>query len=190
MWLARVRSFIARHRAIYWTVVAAMAATVALALAAQSRQVATARDQWGTSVDVWVAVADTPAGAPIAVDRQPMPEAMLPADAMTGGWPADAVARHHVSAGEVIVVPDVGTGRLPLLQPTWRAVAIAADETTIPVMIGDQVDVVASGAIVAENGLVVDVHPAAAIIGVPAADAPAVAMASLDGTAVLVIRPD
>jgi hypothetical protein len=189
VWLARVRSFIARHRAIYWTAVAAMAVTVALVLVAQSRQVATARDRWGTSVGVWVVVADTPPGTPIAVDRQLVPEAVVPAHALVGEWPADAVAHHHLSAGEIVVGTDVGTGRLPLLAPTWRAVAIAADETTVAVMIGDRVDIVAGGAIVAQAGLVVDVQPAAAIVGVPAADAAALAMASLDHTAVLVLRP-
>ena len=190
MWLAHVRSFIARHRATYWAAVACLALTVALVLVAQSRRLTDARDEWGTSVDVWVAVADTAPGALLQVDRQSMPAAMVPGAAVTGARPDGAVARQHVSAGEVVVDTDVGAGRLPLLVPGSRAVAVAADDTTVPLEIGDRVDIVAGGVVLSADAVVVDLGTGVAVIGVPADDAPAVAAASLDRTAVAVIRPD
>ena len=189
MWLARVRSFIARHRATYWVAVAGLALTVALVLMSQSRQLNEARDEWGSSVDVWVAAADTAPGDPLLVDRRAMPAAMLPRAAVTGAWPVGATARQTVVAGEVVVAADIGTGRLPLLPSEWRAVAVTAGDTTIPLVIGDHVDVVANGAVLSIDAVVVDMQASVAVIGVPADDAPGVAVASRDGTAVVVVRP-
>jgi hypothetical protein len=68
-------------------------------------------------------------------------------------------------------------------------VAIAADDTTIALVVGDHVDVVAGGSLVATDGIVVEVRAGAATIGVTTVDAPLVAAAALDRTAVVVVRP-
>lgn len=189
MWLARVRSFIARHRAVYWLVVAGLALTVAAVVVSRTRQVEHARDAWGTSIEVWVAAADVSPGAELVAQQRLVPEAMVPDDAVTGAWPAGAVARQWVTIGEVVVAHDVGAGRLPLLPPGERAVAIAADDSTITAVVGDHVDIVAGGVVLAQDGTVVELGPGAAIVAVAADAAPAVAAAALDHTAVIVLRP-
>jgi hypothetical protein len=190
VWLARVRSFIARHRAVYWIVVTGLAATVAAVLVAESRQMVHARDEWGTPVDVWVAGADTMPGAVLVVERRVVPMAVVPDDAIVGAWPAAAVARQSLTAGEIVVAHDIGTGRLPLLSPGRRGVSVPADDSTIALAVGDHVDIVAAGVVLATDGVVVQVGLAAVTIAVPAEASPAVAAASLDRTAVIVLRPD
>jgi hypothetical protein len=188
VWFAHVRSFIARHRATYWVVVAGLALTVAGVLVSQSRQVEHARAAWGTSVDVWVAAADTAPGAVLEVQRRSVPVAMVPDDAITGVWRVGAVARQSLTSGEIVVAHDLGAGRVPLLAADRRAVAVPTDDGTIAVTIGDHVDVVAVGVVLAADGLVVAVGVAAVTVAVPAEAAPAVAAAALDRTAVIILR--
>ncbi len=189
MWLAHVRSFVARHRALYWSSVVCLMLVVGLTLLTQSRGVVQARAAWGTSVDVWVSRADTLPGQPITAQQRAMPAAMVPGSAVTAAPPAGSIARQHVADGEIVVAADIGVGRLPLLPAGWRAVAIAADDTTIALAVGDHVDVVAGGNVVSADGVVVDVQPGAVTIGVVAAGAPVVAAAALDRSAVVVVRP-
>lgn len=189
MWLARVRSFIARHRAVYWSSVVCLMMVVGLTLLAQSRGVERARQAWGQSVEVWVSRADTSPGDLISAERRSMPAAMAPRAAVRVAPPAGTAARQYVAGGEIVVTSDIGAGRLPLLPDGWRAVAIASDDTTIALAVGDRVDVVAGGEVVSADGVVVEVRPGAVTIGVAAATAPHVAAASLDHAAVVVIRP-
>lgn len=189
VWLARFRSLVARHRVVYWSVVACLMMVVGATLVIESRRVNAARDAWGDVVEVWIADADIASGAPLAATRTTVPLAMVPARALTGDLPADAVARQHVSRGEMLVEPDIVSGRLPLVPDGWRAVAIAADDTTLELAMGDRVDVVAGGAVLASDGVVVQVGAGAVTIGVAAEDAPSVAVAALDRSAVVVFRP-
>lgn len=189
MWLAHVRSFVARHRAVYWSFVVCLMLVVGVTVSTQSRGVVRAREAWGRSIDVWVSRTDTLPGQAINTQRMAMPAAMVPGSAVTAAPPAGSVARQHVADGEIVVSTDIGTGRLPLLPDGWRAVAIAADDTTIALAVGDHVDIVAGGSVVSADGVVVEVQPGAATIGVIEASAPVVAAAALDRTAVVVIRP-
>jgi hypothetical protein len=188
MWFAHFRSFVARHRVVYWSVVGALALTVSLTLVAQSRQAVRERDSWGSTEDVWVAAVDVAPGAVIAAEPRTVPTAMVPQRAVSGAWPAGSVARQHVSSGEIVVDHDLGTSRLTLLPRAWRAVAVAADDSTITLEVGDRVDITASGAVLAVDGVVVDVRAAAVTVGVIADAAPAVADAALQRTAVVVLR--
>ncbi|MBI5087873.1 MAG: hypothetical protein HZB15_03105 [Actinobacteria bacterium] len=190
MWLVHVRSFVARHRAVYWGVVGALCLAVALALMAQSRQLRAAREAWGTSVEVWVAAESVEPGDPLPLERAELPLAAVPDAAVTGTVPAGAVARQRISQGEVVVASDLATGRLPGLTADRRAVSIAIDETSLVVEVGEHVDVVASGVVVAADGVVAAVGPASVTVGVATHDAAAVATAAADGTAVLVLRPE
>lgn len=189
MWLARVRSFIARHRAVYWSSVVCLMMVVGLTLLAQSRGVERARHAWGRSVEVWVSRGDTSPGDPISAELRSMPEAVVPRDAIRVAPMAGTTARQYVAGGEIVMTSDIGAGRLPLLPDGWRAVAIAADDTTIALAAGDRVDVVAGGDVVSADGVVVEVRPGAVTIGVTAASAPHVAAAALDHAAVVVVRP-
>lgn len=188
MWLAQIRMFFAVHRWVYWSIVAAAAVAVGGSFVAQSRQLADARASWGATIVVWVAADDTPAGTPVRVEARDLPASMVPADALTGPWPADAVARQQLAAGEVIVAHDVGRGRLVLLPDGWRAVALVIDQTGPEVQLGDRVDVVAVGAVLAADGVVVQTTDGVAMVGVPAEVAATVAAAALDRTATLTVR--
>lgn len=188
MWFARIRRFFARHRLVYWLVVAAGALGVGATVAVQSRQLTEARASWGETTTVWVAVADTSAGAELRVHTRRLPGAMVPADAVRGSWPDGAVARQPVAAGEVIVDHDLSVARLALLPDGWRGVALAVDDTSAPVVLGDRVDVVAMGAVLAADGVVVQTTDAAVVVGVPPDVAPVVAAAALDRTATLTVR--
>jgi hypothetical protein len=78
--------------------------------------------------------------------------------------------------------------RAALAPADRRRVAIAADETTLAVAIGDTVDVidaVAGGAVVATDAVVVEVTPTAVVVAVASSTAPAVAAAALERRAVL-----
>jgi hypothetical protein len=189
VWLARIRSFTARHRATYWVVVVASGMAVTGILVAQSQQIERARASWGATTQVWVATADAGAGQVLHAQRRQVPVAMVPHGAVTGELPPAAIARQAVAAGEVVVAHDVGAGRLPLLAAGQRAVAIPADDNTITVAVGDRVDVVARGQVLAGDGVVVDVSLGAVVVGVPADDAAGVAAAALDRIAVVVLRP-
>lgn len=188
MWFARIRRFFARHRLVYWSLVAAGAIGIGATFAVQSRQLADARASWGDTTTVWVAAADTSAGAELHVRARRLPVAMLPDDAIRGSWPDGAVARQTVAAGEVIVDHDLSLARLALLPDGWRGVALAVDDTSAPVVIGDRVDVVAMGAVLAADGVVVQTTDAAVVVGVPPDVAAVVAAAALDRTATLTVR--
>jgi hypothetical protein len=189
VWLAHVRSFIARHRATYWIGVGCLTAAVVWTLVAQSRGVAAARDRWGTPVSVWMTAGDTPTGEPIVAERREVPQAMLPRHALTVALPAGAVAMRPLSGNAILVSTDIGRGRLPLLTQGSRAVAIATDDGTIALAVGDHVDLVSAGAVLATDGVVLEVRPGAVLVGVLADRAPAVAAAALERLVVAVLRP-
>jgi hypothetical protein len=190
MWMAHVRSFVARHRAVYWGAVAALALVVALVLIAQSRQLSRARSAWGTPVEVWVAARDLAPGEPIAAERRSVPAAVAPAAALVGALPEAPLARQHVTAGEVLVERDLATSRLPLLTGDRRAVSVPVDEASLAVEVGDRVDVVSAGVVIATDGVVAATGTASVTVGVATSHAAAVATAAADRTAVLVMRPE
>jgi hypothetical protein len=67
-------------------------------------------------------------------------------------------------------------------------VAVAVDERSLVVEVGDRVDVAADGVLLAPDGRVVAVGEASVAVAVPAEVAAAVAIAALDGRAVLMGR--
>jgi Flp pilus assembly protein CpaB len=189
MWPAHIRSFVARHRAVYWGAVATLALVVALALGVQSHRLDRARAAWGRSIAVWVAARDVAPGDVVVAQLRVLPEAALPPSALRGAWPSGAIARQRVAAGEVLVRDDLASTRLPLLGAGHRAVAIAVDDGTPALEPGDHVDVIAAGSVVAADGVVVATGPTTVLVAVEPGAAPAAATAAHEGSAVVVLRP-
>lgn len=186
MHIAHVRSFFARHRAARWLLVVVLAAAVAAVLAAQSAALERERRAWGDGRIVWVAAADLAPGDPVLVRAVSAPPAVVAPTAVVDD-PSASIALRPVAAGEMVVAGDVGD-RGSLAPADRRRVAVAADEATLTVAVGDVVDVidaVAGGTVVATDAIVVEVTPTAVVVAVPATTAPAVAAAALERRAVL-----
>jgi hypothetical protein len=183
--LVHVRSFLARHRAVHWALVVALATTVGLTVLSKAAALDRERSSWGESQSVWVATGSIQPGAGITARAIELPVAAISTSAV-GENPSGLTALHEIADGEVIVAADIQTA--DLLPTGWRAVAIAADEQTIPLTVGDHVDVVADQQLVASGGIVLDVAAAMIVVATPAEDAPTVATAAHNRSAVLVRR--
>ena len=185
--LAALRTLLARHPLLYWIVVAGAAALVADIAVGKLHDVDDARRRWGESHDVWVASRATMPGDPIVAELRAIPVAVVPAGAI-GNDPRTRVALQRLAPGEIVTAADVGDGTLDLLPPGWQGVAFVADDTTIPLRIGNRVAVVADGVVVVPSGVVIDVSERSVTVGVPAGDAPSAALAVREQTAALTLR--
>jgi hypothetical protein len=188
---ARLRRALARRPWLYWTGVLLLAGTVALVVASAAASVDAARRAWGETRPALVATVDLAPGDPLdgATDVRSLPRPMTPAAALTTA-PPGAVARQHVTAGEVVVGTDVARSTAPqaLIPPGWSAVAVAEAVPT-GVLTGDAVTAVAEGVVLAGEGVVVGRSGDAVLVAVPDGDAPAVAMAAASGVLALLIVP-
>ena len=187
MLAVHVRSFLARHRAVHVGLVVALALGAGLIVHAQSQQVARLADAWGTPRTAWVAARPLAPGDPIEARSLSVPDVLLPPGAITAA-PTGSIARQHVGPGEILTDNDVVGSMSDTVPVGWRTVAVAADERTLEVSTGDRVDVVADGVVLAADGLVIARQTSTVVVAVPAELAPLVAVAALDGRAVLVGR--
>lgn len=183
----------------YWTVVAALAVAAGVAVHRIADTAARARDRWGASRAVIVALRAIPPGGALDLtntESRRLPLAAVPDAALDHLGPG-AVASQPIDAGEVVVHSRVGRGGLgpiaALLPPNGRAVALGGRGPRPPVHVGDHVDVVAiggdghQGELVARAALVVQVDDQSVVVAVTAAELPGVAAAALDGSAVIAI---
>ena len=187
--LAHVRSWVARHPRVYWTVVVGLALVAGCQLHTTAQQLDAATRAWGESVTVWVATADLAPGDPVAAQATAFPSA-LAAPGRLDRDPTGLVAVQHIGAGDVVRVVDIGRAGLDLLPREWRGVSIAVDSAALTLAPGTRVDVVAVGALVVADAVVVAVADGAVTVGVPADAAPAGADAAQHGEASLVVRSD
>jgi hypothetical protein len=185
--LAPLRTQLARRPWLYWIVIAVLAAVVANIAAGKLRAVDDARRSWGESAEVWVATTGAAPGARVVAELRSLPRAMLPAGVI-GADPTGAVALQRLMPDEVVTSADIGDGALALLPRGWEGVAFVADETTIRVHPGDTVAVVAEGVVVVSRGVVLAASDRSVTVGIPAADAPAAALAARAQTAALTLR--
>ena len=179
----RVRARLARSPILYWLVVVALAAIAASAVAGAVDRARDERDRWGTTRTVWVAARDLDAGMAFVVERRDLPVAAVP-DAAVVAEPV-GVTHQRLAAGEIVVEADVGTGPAARLDADHLGVSLGADETTLPVSIGDHVAVVVDGAIVVDDAIVIDRRERAVVVAVPMRHAATVAAAARLDAAVL-----
>jgi hypothetical protein len=178
------RAFFARHPRTHRALVGVLAIAAGVVVATRTMAADAARDAWGERRIVWAADHDTSAGAAVTARSVEVPIGLVPAAALDTA-PSGVVARHHLDAGEILTASDVASAD-ELLGDDRRGVAVAADDTTLPVSVGDAVDVVALGRVIATEGVVTEVFPTVVVVAVDAGVAAEVASAVLDRTASLV----
>jgi hypothetical protein len=189
--VARLRRVLARRPWLYWTGVLLLALGVAATVASATATVDEARRAWGDTRRVVVATDDLVPGDLLAgsVAAQELPAPMTPAAALDAA-PPGAVARQHISAGEVLVGADVAASAAPqaLIPDGWSAVAVAEAVPT-GVSVGDTVRAAADGVVLAGEGVVVGRREDAVLVAVPDDAAPAVARAASSGELALLVAP-
>jgi hypothetical protein len=172
--LARVRLVLARHPWLYWIAVAGLAGIVTMGIVDAMAKVDAARRSWGTQKPVWMATAPIEPGAVITAERSEVPTAVIPGDAVDAS-PAGAVAKQHISAGEIVTTADVAlSGAAGLIPDGW--VAFAVPESAGHFAAGDHVNVYTADRLICE-GLVVEADDSDAMVAVPTDTAPAMATA-------------
>lgn len=130
MLVSRLRLVFARRPWLHWLVAALCGVALWWQLAGAQTRLDHARQRWGRTRTVWVAVQPAAGGASLAAARRAYPAAMVPTDAM-GELPDHPVAARAVSAGAVLVPADVaGTGDVPA---GWTVFAVGdADAPELP----------------------------------------------------------
>lgn len=184
MFAVHVRAFFARHPRTHRALVVALAIAAGAIVASQTMAANAARDAWGERHTVWTAHHDTATGEVVTARAVEVPVGLVPAAALDVA-PSGVVARHDLAAGEILTTSDVATSE-ELLGDGRRGVAVPADDTTLPATVGDRVDVVALGRVLAGDAVVTEVRPTVVVVAVDAAVAAEVAAAVLDRTASLV----
>lgn len=186
---ARARLVLARRPWIYWVVVVALAAFVAVVVNGQLSTVSAARSEWGATRTVLVADESLEPGGIIHATATELPIAALP-DASLSSLPEHAVLRQRVGIGEVLTDLDVTDSHGPAsLAEAGTAVAALSDPLSRGVTIGLRVQVVADGVVLAESATVVDVIDDVVFVAVARSQAPTVAAAAQQGIANLVYLP-
>jgi hypothetical protein len=188
-----VRRVLARRPWIYWVVVTmAVLGTMATVLERVER-IDAARDAWGQMRRVLVAASDASPGEAIDVSIREVPSALVPERAL-GAEPDGApyVARQGVLAGEIVTEADVAaadaSGPLALVPSGWLAVPIVESPAS-GAGIGDRVQVVADGVVLAADALVVGYHDDVTLIAVPERVAPVVPSAVDSSGLALLLKP-
>jgi len=185
----QVRRFLARRPWVYWLAVGLIATAVALAVHAQLGAVDDARASWGRTRRVVVAAAELEPGGDIDVTAVEVPEAMIPAGALSA-LPADATLRQRVAPGEILVDLDIATlpGPAALADPGTSVVALS-DPLSRGLTVGLEVQIAADGLVVSDGGIIVDTVDDVVFVAVSPADAATVAAAAHAGEASLVYLP-
>lgn len=186
--VTRCRTWAGRHPRTMWGVAVVLALAAAAAVIVRQQGIETARRSWGQSTTVYVAARTTPAGQPVQVHTRSYPLAVVPPAAVTR-WPAQAVARHTVQAGEVIVDTDlVGAGVAERIPAGWQAVTVVTAARFVGA-VGDPVSLYADGVAVSD-GIVVQVDAAEVTVAVPADRAGPVSSAALAAVVVVALNGD
>ena len=200
--------WIRRHRVLYWIVAIALAAVSGNAIASALAHADAARAAWGDRRSVLVARHRLDFGAVIRADDvglESWPAAVLPSGVAPGV--DDAVGRtvvEVVEPGEVVLRAHLGPdglhGVAALVPPGWRALAVPVGPATLPLSVGDRVDLMAAvdgtdgnattapSFVLSAKALVVAVGEQSVTVAVPADDAPRVALGIVTGSVVPALR--
>jgi hypothetical protein len=181
---ARARAFVARRPRLRRALVALLALAAGGLVADATAGAQAARDAWGERRTVWVTIDEHVRGAALQARAVEAPLGLVP-DGALAEVPVGALAHHDLAAGEMLTTADVATAD-DLVAAGRRGVAVPADDTTLPVRVGDEVDVVGAGRVIAAAGVVTEVGPTVVVVAVDADVAAEVAAAVVDRTAALV----
>ena len=187
--VARARLVLARRPWVYWTVIAALASTLAVVVDAQLTSLDEARHDWGATRRVLVAERRLAPGDTLAARLVDLPLAAIPPDALDE-LPDGARLRQRVGDGEVMTELDVTALPGPAGRATAGTVVVAlSDPLSRGVTIGLNVQVAADGLVLAESATVVEVIDDVIFVAVDAPTAPTVAAAAQQGIASLLYLP-
>lgn len=187
-----VRRLLVRRPWIHWVVVTAAAASSAAIVAERVGRIDAARAAWGDERSVWVAAADVAPGAPLAVSVRRLPVAVVPLGALDPDHDdLPALARQHVTAGEIVTVVDVAptdlSSPLALVPDGWLAVPIV-ESVPSGAAVGDRVRIVSGGVVLAAEAVVVGHHEQVTLTAVPSDVAAMIpAAADADGVTLLLV---
>lgn len=200
---APARFPILRRPPLRLVVAAVLAVTCALVVARVTGRAEAAVARYGQHVTTWAVTApldpgDVIGAGDVAAEWRPVafvpdgavtedPAGRLVADALR---PGDVVAEHRLGGGD-------RRGAAALVPAGWRAVAVPAIDSTLPVEVGQRVDVLAAldpsgtgavGTVVAEDGVVVHVADDGTVtVAVPASRAGRVVAALAGGFVALAL---
>lgn len=183
---ARVRRVLAHHRWMRWVPLVAGCSGLVFAVHGYSSGVDAVRDAWGETRTVWVADRDHEPGESLAASARELPVVAVPADAMSVDEPVDGrTVRQRVTSGEVVTDTDIaGRGTSSLIPDGWRAIAIS-EAPSSGASVGDVVDLVSDGVVIADRAIVIDHLDGAVLVAVDADAAPLVALAVDTGVTIL-----
>jgi Flp pilus assembly protein CpaB len=197
----QLRLFIARRPLVHWLLIGLAALLTGVYVYSRAAGAEAARHRWGTAREVVVAVHDLAAGhrvEPEDVRRQSWPVALVPPGALSSRDEGGVVSA-PVMAGEPVVRRRLGrAGAGPVaagLPAGRRAVTIPVGDAPPPVVVGDQVDLVAAGSaleaqVVARGASVVALRERAVVVAVTTDELPAVAGGLVGGTVVMAVSGD
>jgi hypothetical protein len=183
--VARCRTWLARHPLIYWLAVAMAAGAAALGAWGYQQRLDEARRAWGHSVIVWVPSTDAAPGEPLAAEPAEWPAPLVPSDSLDGD-PGDVVARQHIGAGEPITRHDVRPADdAAMVPPGWVAITVPSTPPA-GVREGEAVRVFADG-VALGDGTVIRVADDRVLVALPADAGGPASMAANDGRAVVAL---
>ncbi len=185
-----VRRLVARRPIIYWFAVLAIAAVVSLSIQREVAQLREVRSRWRTTATVLVARDDAAPGDTIEVDAVEVPAALAPPSAVGLDALGERPVRRRIDAGDIVTELDLAprSGALALVPVTWRAVPVVESPRS-DAAVGDRVDVVSDGVVIAADALVVGGHDAVTLVAVPADVAPLLPLAASASSVTLLRVP-
>lgn len=186
---ARARLVLARRPWLYWALVIAAAALVAMMVRSQLAAVDQARGEWGATRTVVVASRALEPGEPVEVERIEVPVAVVPPAALDE-LPADATLRQRVGVGEILTEVDISTRPGPAARaPVGTVVVAISDPLAVHIPLGSSVQIAADGLLVAEMATVTDAIDDVVFVAVAPAVAVAIAAAAHQGLATVLLLP-
>jgi Flp pilus assembly protein CpaB len=191
----RLRLFLATRPIVYWSLTLALAAGTATVVQRAVADAAETRQRWGDTQPTLVTTRAVSVGetlGPANAAVRALPVALRPDGALNAlPDPSAPAVATPLAAGEVVTATRLGrAGRSQtagLLPAGARGVAVAIPDG-LPLQPGDTVDVIDAAGVAAPGATVVRVSDRTAVIAVTDGDAPAVARAAADGSAVVVLR--
>jgi hypothetical protein len=185
------RRVLAKRPWLYWSVVVLAAAIAGASVHRRVERIDAARDAWGTSDTVWVAIADHAPGDTLAVKAREVPRAVVAPSAAHASDRLDGfVTRQAIAAGEIVHETDLvaTTGPQAMTPPGWLAVPIVESPGS-GAGFGDRVRVVSDGVLIGDHGLVVGHHDDVTLVAVPEDVAPMLSAAAASGAIALLLVP-
>lgn len=187
--VSTLRILLAHHPWVHWTLIACAAVGAGLVVGSEVDELAAEREAWGRTRPVLVATEDLVPDGPLAITSVERPLAAVPPEALAE-LPAGARLHQRVATGEVLVDVDLVATDGPARHAAEGTVVVGLVDPFAPtVAVGQRVQVVADGLVLAADATVVDVVADVTFVAVPPAAGAAVASSARAGSASLLFVP-